>query len=306
MTYATMLAERAASKALPALAEKVRKLEKQRAAVLDRLQNERDDLDRAARNITAHKEVAGERLASSTSDYKAWQGKLRRLTLELETAREALALLEGETRPAVEKELWETRGKLSQALDALCLAARPAAEARMAELLGAVVSEHDEFLGGCARLFLDHGLVFTPPPRYSGPRCEHPRLDHIGKHRLTSAAPFLAFTVPPAPATPAPQAAPVDVPDRQAVPDSTISAPPDAGAALKEDAAASPGVETSAQDASGATNGDGADALPYPPEDSEKKATRLPTILTGDVAGTDPDADTLPPGVDPEAEGGAI
>ena len=291
-----MLAERAASKALPALAEKVRKLEKQRAAVLDRLQNERDDLDRAARNITAHKEVAGERLASSTSAYKEWQGKLRRLTLELETAREALALLEGETRPAVEKELWETREKLLQALRTLCLAARPSCEARMAELLNAVVAEHDSFLDACVRLHEDHGCAFTPPPRYEGPRVEHARLDHIGKHRLTSPAPFLAFTPPPAPAeampptTPDTGAAPVDENDRRNAPESTISAPSDAGAVLKEDAAAAPGVETSAQDASGRTISDGADALPYPQGDSEKKATRPPTILTGDVAGTDPDA----------------
>jgi hypothetical protein len=52
--------------------------------------------------------------------------------------------------------------------------------------------------------------------------------------------------------------------------------------------AAAPGVETSAQAASGRTISDGAEALPYPAESSEKKAT----FLTGEPA---PDA---PPDLD--------
>jgi len=296
MDYATTLQADAASKGLSALAERVRKLERQRAAVEDRIKNERENLARTEEHIASFKSQAAEKLARGTSAYQEFLGRLRRLKLEVETAKEALALLDAETRPAVEKELWETRGKLSQALDALCLAARPAAEARMAELLGAVVSEHDEFLGGCARLFLDHGLVFTPPPRYSGPRVEHARFAHFGKRLLTSPMHYLAFSDPPA--TPAPQAAPVDVPDRQATPgatptpapdtgaapvdendrrnapESTISAPSDAGAVLKEDAAAAPGVETSAQAASGRTISDGADTQTAPEGVCEKKGSK--------------------------------
>jgi len=292
MTYLEKLKTEAESKALPALAEKMRKLEKQRAAVEDRIKNERENLALAEATLADFKGRAAEQLAKSTSAYAEFQGRLRRLKLEAETAKEALALLDAETRPAVEKELRETREKLLQALRTLCLAARPSCEARMAELLNSVVAEHDGFLDACVRLHEDHGCAFTPPPRYEGPRVEHARLDHIGKHRLTSPAPFLAFTPPPAPAeampptTPDTGAAPVDENDRRNAPESTISAPSDAGAVPERAPNAVQSVqdpEEAALDASGAAISDGADPLPYPAESSEKKAT----FLTGEPA---PDA----------------
>ena len=264
MDYLATMKVEAESKALPALAETVRKLERQRAAVEDRIKNERENLARTEEHIASFKGQAAEKLARGTSAYREFQGRLRRLKLEAETAKEALALLDAETRPAVEKELWETREKLLQALTALCLAVRPAAEARMAALVDAVVAENDRFLAACANLHLDHGCVFVPPSFDPGPTATHPRLARCEKRTLTASAKSLSFVPPPA--TPAPQAAPVDVPDRQAAPGATIS--------------------------------DGADPLPYPQGDSEKKATRPPTILTGDVAGTAPDADALPPGLE--------
>jgi len=290
MTYLEKLKTEAESKALPALAEKMRKLEKQRAAVEDRIKNERENLARTEEHIASFKGQAAEKLARGTSVYAEFLGRLRRLKLEAETAKEALALLDAETRPAVEKELWETREKLLQALTALCLAVRPAAEARMAELLDAVVAEHDAFLDGCARLHQDNGLAFVPPSFDPGPTATHPRLARCEKRTLTAPMKSLSFV-------PVPQAAPQAAPD---APGATPTPALDTSATSDAAPTASPGVETSAQDASGATNGDGADALPYPPEDSEKKATRPPTILTGDVAGTDPDA---PPDLDAEALG---
>ena len=286
MDYLATLKIEAESKALPALAERVRKLQKQRAAVLDRLQNERENLARTEEHIASFKGQAAEKLARGTSAYQEFQGRLRRLKLEAETAKEALALLDAETRPAVEKELWETRGKLSQALDALCLAARPAAEARMAELVDAVVAEHDAFLAACASLHLDHGCVFVPPSFDPGPTATHPRLARCVKRTLTASAKSLSFVPPPA--TPAPQAAPVDAGDRQTAPGTTPTTTPDTGAVPDAAPTAVPGPETSAQDASGRTISDGAEALPYPAESFEKKAT----FLTGEPA---PDA---PPDLD--------
>jgi len=308
MNYETMLRAEA-SKTVEGLALTVAKLKKQIASVEDRIRYERADVDRRAENLTHFKESAAAKLATSTSAYREWQNRFRRLTLDLAAARDGLALLETVIAPKTKLAMQEARGKLSQALAAACLAVRPAAEAEMARLLDVVVAEHDLYIDASKRLHEDHGCAFVLPAFYhpGGPRCQHSRIARVGKHLLTDSAMYLAFTLPPAPATPAPQAAPVDVPDGQAplgaaisdavdshaapdAPGTTPTTTPDTGAVPDAAPTAAPGVEKSAQAASGATNGDGADALPYPPEDSEKKATRPPTILTGDVAGTDPDA----------------
>ena len=328
MTYLEKLKTEAEAKAIPALAGKVRQLAKEVASIEDRIRYERDDVQRREENLATFRDEAAAKLATSTSRYIEWQNRFRRLTVDLAAARDGLALLETVIAPKTKLALQEARGKLAQLLAAACLSARPSCEARMAELLDAVVAEHDAFLAACASLHLDHGCVFVPPSFDPGPTATHPRLARCEKRTLTASAKSLSFV--PAPATPAPQAAPVDVPDRQAAPESTPTPAPDAGAALKEDAAAAPGVETSAQDASGRTISDGADTQtapegvcekkgskptgnkaspveePAPQEVAPENGTTLRTGATPGPAGMDPDADTLPPDLDPEAEGGAI
>jgi len=153
----------------------------------------------------------------------------------------------------------------------------------MAELLDAVVAEHDAFLDGCARLHQDNGLAFVPPPFDPGPTASHPRLARCEKRNLTAPMRSLAFTDPPPPAEAMPPTA------------------PDTGATSDAAPTVAPGPEKDALDVPGAANAPAPDTLPYPPEIAAKKASRPATILTGDVAGTDPDADTLPPDLDAEA-----
>ena len=289
MNYETMLRAEA-SKTVEGLAATVAKLKKQVESIEDRIRYERADVDRRAENLTHFKESAAAKLATSTSAYREWQNRFRRLTLDLATARDALAILENEISPKTKSALEVARGKLAGALTAVCLAVRPSCDTRLAELVDVVVGECDCFLAACVRLHEDNGLAFVPPSFDPGPTATHPRLARCEKRTLTAPMKSLSFV-------PVPQAAPQAAPD---APGATPTPALDTSATSDAAPTASPGVETSAQDASGATNGDGADALPYPPEDSEKKATRPPTILTGDVAGTDPDA---PPDLDAEALG---
>ena len=123
MDYATTL-KTAAEQTIPPLAAKAAKLEKQRAAVADRIKNERDDLTRIHANIADHKGRAAEQLAKSTSAYQEFQGRLRRLILQCETAREALALLDTETRPAIERDLKAAKTELHRAVVSVVAAVR--------------------------------------------------------------------------------------------------------------------------------------------------------------------------------------
>jgi len=294
-----------ASKSVEGLAATVAKLAKQIATIEDRIKYETADVARREANLARFKASAAAKLATSTSAYREWQGRFRRLTLDLATARDALAILENEISPKTKSALEVARGKLAGALTAVCLAVRPSCDTRLAELVDVVVGECDCFLAACVRLHEDNGCVFVPPSFDPGPTATHPRLARCEKRNLTSPAKSLSFTPPPA--TPAPQAAPVDVPDRQAAlgatisdavdsldapdaPGSTRTPAPDAGA-VPDDAPAAvqdaPGSETSAQEAPGATRGEPLDTQAAPEGDPEKSGTRLPTILTGNVADLD-------------------
>ena len=198
MTYLETLKIEAA-KSVETLAANATK----RARELDRLRRqvatERGNVEKIGEHLTQFKGQAGARAADGQNAFVSFKTRLKRLMADLAATQEAVGLFERELIPAAERDLEEARGELTKALTALCLAARPAAEKAMVSLLDAVVAEHDVFLAACERLHQDYGLAFVPPPRYTGPRVESARLDHIGKHRLTSPAPYLAFTLPPAP-----------------------------------------------------------------------------------------------------------
>ena len=314
MDYTKLLAECDEGKAIPPLADRARQLSKQVASVEDRILFERGDVERREADLASFKDAAAAKLATSTSAYREWQARFRKLTVDLATARDALAILENEISPKTKSALEVARGKLSQSLTALYLAARPRCQSRMAELISVVVEEHDVFFAACRRLHQAHGLAFAKPAFDNGIIVEHARFAHFGKRLLTSPMHYLAFSDPPAEAPPvdlpAPGVAPVDVPDGQAAlgatisdavdsldapdaPGSTRTPAPDAGA-VPDDAPAAvqdaPGSETSAQEAPGATRGEPLDTQAAPEGDPEKSGTRLPTILTGNVADLDADA----------------
>ena len=206
MTYLENLKLEAA-KTVEGLAANVVELEKQVVKIEDRILYARDDLARIDGTIADFKAKSAEKLTASTSAYAEWQGRLRRLTQEWNSAKEALALLEAQIAPKTKAARGVARKELSQALTGLCLAGRPRCSARMAELLDVVVGEHDAYLAACERLHQDYGLTFTPPDFDHGVVVEHARLSHVRKHLLTSPMHYLAFTDPPAPAE-AVQAAP--------------------------------------------------------------------------------------------------
>ena len=214
--YQTFKAE--AEKTVKPLAARVRTLEKQRVAVQERIVGTREDVDRKAAALAAHREAAGESLTKSTSAFNEWQGRLRRLEREHGTGCEALALLERDIRAQTDRELEAARQKRQQALDALYNAAKPACEERMAALLAAVVDERDAFVDAWAQVYQHFGthLAHLLGGSSQAPVAMSDRLDKI-RHPITG-KPWVTFknpppvVKPPVASIPVPEAAP-DAPE---------------------------------------------------------------------------------------------
>jgi len=311
MTYLENLKLEAA-KTVEGLGATVRALEKQVASVEDRILFERGDVLRREENLAKFQDDAASKLTLSTSRYREWQNRFGRLTADLATARSALVLLETVIAPKARLLRQEARGKLLEALAAVYRAGRPRCQARMAELLDAVVAEHDAFFAACKQLHRDYGLGFATPSFDPGIAVEHARFSRLGKHTLISPMHYLAFTDPPAPAE-----APVAVQDAntekevQGATEGEIVQPEPPGEAREAvggvlaptkpereappvdvDAQDVPGPEKDAQDAPGATNGERLDSLDPPAEIAPEKCTTGASFLTGNVA--EPDADAPP------------
>lgn len=209
-TYENLKAE--AAKHIEGLGATVRALEKQVASVSDRILFERGDILRREGNLSRFQDTAAAKLETSTARYLEWQGRHRKLTVDLATARDGLALLETKILPKVKSDLAVARAKLSQALATLCLAGRAGCGARMAVLLDAVIAEHDEYFLACKQLHADYSLGYTTPGYDSGIVVEHARIRNGQKLLNTSTMRYLSFTDPRVPE----EAPPVDV-DTQAV-----------------------------------------------------------------------------------------
>jgi len=175
--YANLQAE--AAKTVEPLAVRARTLQKRRQIIEDRIRDTREDIDRKAAALDKHRSRAGDRLSKSSSAFSEWQGRLRRLTREHETAREALAFLESDLDPASARELSDARKEIRLALERIATAAKAACELKMGELLARVVEERDGFTDALGRICRDFGAATTAP----GPVAASDRLGEV-KRRI--------------------------------------------------------------------------------------------------------------------------
>jgi len=128
------------------------------AAVQERITATAQDVQRKEAALERHRESSTEKLASSTSAFSEWQGRLRRIERELGSAREALALLRSEVEPRAVADRDEARKALRKTLVAACHRARAEAERLMSQALADAVSEHDAYLDARAALFREYGV----------------------------------------------------------------------------------------------------------------------------------------------------
>jgi len=273
--YETLKA--ATAETIEPLARTVQTLEKRLATIGGRIADTRVEVERKEKALADHRETAGEKLSASTSDFSAWQGRLRRLTREHETLVEALALLENDLRPMTLQKLADARAALGKALNTLRGAAKPEAEKKLAVLLDALIAEHDAHLAAWTRLYREHGASYSPVLGLD-PTARSTRLDKVahtptGRRWLTFFPPPVVEAPPvavaPAAVPEAPQArnpyqddpqtpqdaagatttAPPDTQDAQDAPQATATPAPDDGGLLPPMDEHADGRDTAPQDA---------------------------------------------------------
>ncbi|MCX5653711.1 MAG: hypothetical protein NTY65_03550 [Planctomycetota bacterium] len=181
----------AAETKLRPLTATVRKLTEQLAHLRQRLETERGNVGNREADLESLKAAGGEYLTQN--DFASFRVRLKRLTADLAASKEAVVLFETDLIPRTEKGLQEAREKLAQTFTTTCADARVACEARMTDLLSAVVAEHDAFLAAILDLAATYGTAYhgKPPVAYSS------RLGEV-KHTMTGRW-WMTFTkCPPA------------------------------------------------------------------------------------------------------------
>lgn len=158
--YATKF--QAAGAELEALAERVTEQTERRAAVADRLGNARRDVARADAALAKHKATAVDKLAASTTAYERFQGRLRRLTRERESAADALALLESDTAARVERDLAAAKDALRSALKEVAAGVRADCEATIRRHFIEALDERDAFAAAGQDFFRGFGPARPP------------------------------------------------------------------------------------------------------------------------------------------------
>jgi len=192
--YETLL-KRAAARA-DDLAGEARKAAEAVRQVRERIGETEEDITRREKALAKHHARGAEKLTKSTSDFLAWQGRIRRLGREQVSAEEALTLLRDEVLPQAVEALGEAQKKLRRCLIDASAAVKGEAEARMNEHFAAAVAEHDAFCEARARVFAEYGQT---APRGDRPVVVSDRLARDSIHKTATGVPWLTVT-PPKPA----------------------------------------------------------------------------------------------------------
>lgn len=187
-----------ASKTLKPLLVRMKTAEKQVAVVQDRVAGAKEEIARKTNALTTHRAAAGDRLIASSSAFSEWQGRLRRLQREHDTAQEALDLLERDLGPAASRGLAAAWKEVADALDALRIGAKAPCEARMDDLLAAVIAERDGYLSAWSQVYREFGVQFNRK-KGGDPVATSTRLNDVT--HFSGGKVFLTFTdKPPVPA----------------------------------------------------------------------------------------------------------
>jgi len=174
------------------LADLVTKLTKQLAHLRHRLETERGNAEKRATDLESLKAASASYLTQN--DFGKFRTRLKRITEDLAAARESVALFETDLLPRTERGLQAAREKLAQTFAGTVAAAKSDCEARMTDLLSAVVAEHDAFLDAIS----DLGKTYNTVYQGKGPVGYSSRLGDV-KHTMSGRW-WLTLLRPPAPA----------------------------------------------------------------------------------------------------------
>ena len=294
----------AAETKLRPLAESVRRLVKQLDTLRQREISETEALVKAEEDVLRWKGLASDYLSDGPGAFNKFQTGLKRAIAREATLKETLVLFKRDLIPHATQELVDMREKLAQTFTNTVAAARAACEVSMAEKLGAIVAEHDNWLMAISELGKNFGTAYhgKPPVIYSS-RLAEVKHTPSGRRWLTflrapaAPAPAASATMPAAAVSAAPKA-PESTPTgaREESVTSDAPLPPEApGAAVANRARVLLRF-----------TGDAGDVAPTPVEPMPDAAPADPdpdTLDTPDLDTADDQGDTLDGPDDPDADG---
>jgi hypothetical protein len=295
----------AAEKTIAPLAAQVRKLTRQLDTLRQREISEAEAFTKAREDVVRWKSLAGGYLEDGPGGFARFQTGLKRAMAKEETSKESIQIFGHELVPGKARELEAARQKLANEFSALYATSKTACEARMAELLDAVIAERDGFVAAFEELRKTYGGSYSGP----APRVHHGRIDGVAKCGMGKPLALEFKAAPAAPAT-SPAAAANACPGRAESPPT-----PAREESVKGDtpcaALLAPEHEADAPDLLGAaalrarvlrrSTGDAGDAAPMPLEPIPESA---PADLDADALPLDvdaPDEDPDPPDLDEAA-----
>jgi len=186
-----------AEKTIRPLAKKAAALEKELAVLVKRAASEKDDFATAEETLAQLKSAAGAYLTDGPGAFDRFKTNLKRTTAKVENLRESILIFDRELVPAARLALDAAREKLAQTFAGTVAAARSDCEARMSELLAAVVASHDEFMAAIS----DLGKTYSTSYHGEPPKVYSPRLGEVS-HRASGGR-WVTFKAAPAVAAPA-------------------------------------------------------------------------------------------------------
>ena len=133
-------------------------LKKQISGIKKRLESEEVNAGKLRKRIVELKVRAGESLSGGKGEYAKFQTSLRKRTQELEVVEQAIRTVRDEILPTKKENLTRASRTLSHGLLAFLKTQKGPADARLNQLLDAVVDERDSFVDSCHHIFDDYDL----------------------------------------------------------------------------------------------------------------------------------------------------
>jgi hypothetical protein len=143
-----------------ALFKSVLELRQQLPKIIQRRNDERNNIERLTERIEKLKRLSGESLTGELNSYEKFKTSLKKLNTELDAAQEAERLLSGDIIPKKQRQQETAEANLKIKLNVFLLRSRVIPDAKINQLLQDCIKERQDFLDAFTRIYSDYGLGF--------------------------------------------------------------------------------------------------------------------------------------------------
>jgi hypothetical protein len=183
-------------KICPVLEKNCSDCQKKLAKTEQRLSDEKALLVR----LQEHKEnlmnLADESVADDQNSFEKFKVSLKKRSAEIESAKEAVEVLETKIIPAQRKEVVQANQKFASELKTFCLSHKGACEVEMTKLLDEIVKLQDSFFDACDRFCADYGFRFNNNDCAFNPEPKHKRIESLSIIDLSARQSAAAMEAP--------------------------------------------------------------------------------------------------------------